>query len=83
MAHELVEHDIRVNALCPGYFASEMTDGFFASEAGAKYLQKIPPGRLGRIHELNGPLLLLASDASSFMTGTQIVVDRGHTNAAL
>jgi NAD(P)-dependent dehydrogenase (short-subunit alcohol dehydrogenase family) len=83
MAHELSAHNIRVNALCPGYFASEMTDAFFASEAGVKYLQNIPPTRLGRLHELDGPILLLASDASSFMTGTHIVVDLGHTNAAL
>lgn len=83
MANELREHNIRVNALCPGYFLSEMTDGFFATTAGEKYLQKIPPKRLGHLHELDGPLLLLASRASSFMTGTQIVVDLGHTNAAL
>eukprot|EP00946_MAST-07B_sp_MAST-7B-sp1_P001425 g1425.t1 len=83
MANELGQHRIRVNALCPGYFASEMTDEFFASKAGIKYLEKIPPKRLGKIHELDGPILLLASEASSFMTGTHLVVDLGHTNAAL
>ena len=60
-----------------------MNGDFFESDAGKKYLSKIPPKRLGKLSELNGPLLLLASDASSFMTGTEIVVDLGHTNAAL
>ena len=82
-ANEWSKHSIRCNALCPGYFASEMNDEFFSTDAGKRYLARIPPKRLGELKELNGPLLLLASEASSFMTGTEIVVDLGHTNSAL
>ena len=82
-AIEWSKYNIRCNCLCPGYFSTEMNDGFFNSAAGQRYLKKIPPQRLGELDELNGPLLLLASNASSFMTGTEIVVDLGHTNAAL
>jgi NAD(P)-dependent dehydrogenase (short-subunit alcohol dehydrogenase family) len=82
-AIEWSRYSIRSNCICPGYFATEMNGDFFESDAGKKYLSKIPPKRLGKLSELNGPLLLLASDASSFMTGTEIVVDLGHTNAAL
>jgi NAD(P)-dependent dehydrogenase (short-subunit alcohol dehydrogenase family) len=70
---------IRVNALCPGYFRSEMNADFFDTEAGKALIRRIPPRRLGQYHELDGALLLLASDASSFMTGTAIPVDGGHT----
>jgi len=79
MATELFKHQIRVNALCPGYFATEMTEAFFATEAGQTYLQRTPPKRLGELEELSGPLLLLASDASSFMTGVLLPVDGGHS----
>ncbi len=79
MAIELWRHDIRVNALCPGYFLTEMNEDYFATERGRKYLQRIPPRRLGRLEELSGPLLLLASDASSFMTGVALPVDGGHS----
>jgi NAD(P)-dependent dehydrogenase (short-subunit alcohol dehydrogenase family) len=82
-AIEWSKYNIRSNCLCPGYFKTEMNDDFFQSSVGQKYLSNIPPKRLGSLDELNGPLLLLASDASSFMTGTEIVVDLGHTNAAL
>ena len=79
MATELFKAGIRVNAICPGYFRTEMNDGYFDSKAGQDYLQRIPPKRLGQMDELTGPLLLLASDASSFMTGTLIPVDGGHS----
>ncbi|MFT5576346.1 MAG: NAD(P)-dependent dehydrogenase (short-subunit alcohol dehydrogenase family) [Bermanella sp.] len=77
-ALELWRKNIRVNALCPGYFETEMNSGFFQSEKGAAYLEKIPPQRLGELDELSGPLLLLASDAGSFMTGVALPVDGGH-----
>ena len=83
LALELQRYDIRVNSLCPGYFPSEMTESYLKTAAGRKYISKIPPKRLGRLEELDGPLLLLASQASSFMTGTHVVVDLGHTNASL
>lgn len=78
MAMELIRHDIRVNALCPGYFETEMNADYFASEKGRAYVQKIPPRRLGRLEELSGPLLLLASPAGSFINGVALPVDGGH-----
>ncbi len=69
---------VRVNALCPGWFPSEMTAGMETTEGGLAWVQQNSPmPRLGELHELDGPLLLLASDAGSFMTGTTIVVDGG------
>ena len=77
MALELATFGIRVNALAPGYFSTEMNSDFLASEAGQQMLARIPQGRVGDLAELNGPLLLLASDAGSFMTGTIVPVDGG------
>lgn len=82
-ALELWRKNIRVNALCPGYFETEMNSDFFLSEKGVAYLKKIPPQRLGNLEELSGPLLLLASDAGSFMTGVALPVDGGHLLGAL
>ena len=71
---------IRVNALCPGWFATEMTSELFADERSARWIQrKIPMGRVGTGEELDGALLFLASDASSYMTGQALVVDGGWT----
>jgi NAD(P)-dependent dehydrogenase (short-subunit alcohol dehydrogenase family) len=69
---------IRVNAIAPGYFPTEMNAGYFDTEAGQAMLSRIPAGRTGRPEELSGVLLLLASDASSYMTGSVIAVDGGH-----
>ena len=79
LALDFWQKDIRVNAICPGYFRTEMNDTFFDSEAGQKLIRRIPPKRLGQFKELDGALLLLASEAGSFMTGTAIPVDGGHT----
>jgi NAD(P)-dependent dehydrogenase (short-subunit alcohol dehydrogenase family) len=69
---------VRVNSLCPGWFPSEMTAGMETEEGGLAWVkQHSPIPRLGELAELDGPLLLLASDAGSFMTGTSIVVDGG------
>ena len=78
MALELARDNIRVNALAPGYFATEFNDAFLASEAGKRLLSRVPMGRAGRLEELDGPLLLLASDAGAFMTGSVVTVDGGH-----
>lgn len=79
MALDLVPYSIRVNALAPGYFPSEMTNPFYESEAGKREIDNLPPKRLGRHDELDGPLLLLASDASSYMSGSVVTVDAGHS----
>ncbi len=79
MAVELWRHDIRVNAICPGYFVTEINEDFFMSERGKKYVERFPPRRFGVLVELGGPLLLLASDASSYMTGVALPVDGGHS----
>ncbi len=78
MALEFVKYGIRVNAIAPGWFVSEMNQEFFASEAGQAYAQRIPPGRTGEMSELVGPVLLLASDAGSYINGVVLPVDGGH-----
>jgi len=79
LAVELARHDIRVNAIAPGYFESEMTHDFLGSAEGRSMIDQIPQRRSGDPAELDGALLLLASDASSYMTGSVITVDGGHT----
>jgi len=79
MALELARYRIRVNAIAPGYFKTEMNDAYFDSEAGQAYIKgQVPMRRLGQLNELDGPLLLLASDAGAFMTGSVLAVDGGH-----
>ena len=83
MAMELARHRVRVNAIAPGYVLTEMNREFFASEAGEAMARRIPQRRIGDPSELDGALLLLASDASSYMTGSTIVVDGGHLATGL
>ena len=78
MALELARSNIRVNAIAPGYILTEINDDFFATEEGQSYIKNIPMNRLGLESDLDGILLLLSSDASSFMTGSIIPVDGGH-----
>ena len=66
-----------MNALCPGYFASAINEGEFNTERGKAYIARLVPQRLGQMDELTGPLLLLASDAGSYINGTSLVVDGG------
>ena len=79
LAREWARHSIRVNALCPGYFESEMTRAYLRTPAGRRMVEAIPMRRIGKPGELNGALLLLASDAGSYITGTTIVLDGGQT----
>ncbi len=78
MALEWATLNIRVNALAPGYFPTEISGNFFATPLGQEMIGRIPQQRVGDIDELTGPLLMLASDASSYMTGSTLAVDGGH-----
>ena len=77
-ALELAAHDIRVNAICPGYFVTDLNRDWFKTEDGQALIRRIPQRRTGELDQLNGPLLLLASDAGSLMTGSAVTVDGGH-----
>ena len=78
MALELARHNVQVNALCPGYFATPMNERFFATPQGQEVIRRsIPMRRLGEPGELGPMVVFLASDASRFMTGSIIVVDGG------
>lgn len=78
LALELSRHRIRVNALCPGYIETDINQAFFATPPGEALIKRIPQRRLGRMQELDGPLLLLCSDAGSYITGATLAVDGGH-----
>lgn len=83
LALEWARFGIRVNALAPGYLETELNQEFWGSEAGQAMIRRIPQRRLGALQELDGPLLLLASDASSYMTGSVLAVDGGHLVSSL
>lgn len=84
LALELARYQIRVNAIAPGYFKTEMNDGFFDSDKGQAYINDmVPMRRLGNLQELQGPFLLLASEAGAFMTGAVLAVDGGHLVSSL
>ncbi len=78
LALEWVRHGVRVNALCPGYFATPMNEEFFASPAGQRVCASLPMQRIGAPHEIKGAAVFLASDAASFVTGASLLVDGGH-----
>lgn len=83
LALEWAAHDIRVNALAPGYIDTEMNRAFFETEAGQRMIRRIPQQRLGTPEDLDGALLLLASAAGRYITGTTIAVDGGHRQSSL
>jgi NAD(P)-dependent dehydrogenase (short-subunit alcohol dehydrogenase family) len=83
LALEWARHKIRVNAIAPGYISTDLNSEFFSSPAGQALIKRIPQRRLGEARELDGALLLLASQASSFMTGSVIAVDGGHLVSGL
>lgn len=77
LAIELAFKGVRVNAIAPGWFVTEINDTYLNSEAGNAMKRDIPMGRFGEKGDLDGALLLLASDAGRYMTGATIVVDGG------
>ncbi len=83
MALELARYNIRVNAIAPGYFDTEINEGFLTSDAGQKIIKRVPARRVGALEDLTGLLLLLASNKSAYMTGSIIPVDGGHLVAGL
>ena len=83
LAMEWARHDIRVNAICPGYIETEMNGDFWKTPAGQRLIDRIPQRRIGKPEHLDGALLLLASEAGSFMTGSVLTVDGGHTVSSL
>ncbi len=78
IALDYARHGIRCNAICPGYFETDLNSEWLNSEGGKRQIQGVPFRRTGQLHELDGPLLLLASNASSFMSGSILVVDGAH-----
>ena len=83
MGAELARHSIRVNAIAPGYIETDFNREFLRTAQGERLVRGIPQRRAGRPEELDGALLLLASDASTFMTGSVITVDGGHACASV
>ncbi len=83
MALEWARYDIRVNALAPGYIETDINRDFLRSDVGQELVKRIPQRRTGNKEDLDGPMMLLASEASAFMTGTVITVDGGHLASGL
>ncbi|MEL6299154.1 MAG: SDR family NAD(P)-dependent oxidoreductase [Pseudomonadota bacterium] len=81
LAVETARDHVRVNTLAPGYFATEINTRFLTSPPGEKMRARVPMQRFGREGELDGALLLLASDAGAYMTGSTLTIDGGHTLA--
>jgi NAD(P)-dependent dehydrogenase (short-subunit alcohol dehydrogenase family) len=79
LAMEWARHNIRVNAICPGYIETEMNSDFWKTPGGQRLIERIPQRRIGQPEHLDGALLLLASEAGTFMTGSVLTVDGGHT----
>ena len=83
LALEWARYGIRVNALCPGYIETDINREFFATNAGQSLIKRIPQRRLGQPEDLDGALLLFASDAGRFITGASLAVDGGHLVSSL
>lgn len=83
LALELARYRIRVNALLPGYVVTDLNRDFLTSDAGEKLKARIPSRRFGEMSDLDGPLLLLASDAGAAMSGASIAVDGAHLVSSL
>lgn len=83
LALEAPRYGIRVNALAPGYILTDVSRVLLESEQSPEFVKGIPLRRYGEFEDLDGPLMLLASDASRYMNGSVVVVDGGHICASL
>ncbi len=83
VALELARHGIRVNALAPGYIETDLNRDFFATEAGRALIARIPQRRLGRLSDLDAPLVMLLGDGAAYITGSVLAVDGGHLVGSL
>ncbi len=83
LAMELGPRGITVNALAPGYVETDLNRAFLQGPAGARIAGRVPLGRLGQLEDLDGALLLLASDAGRFITGVVLPVDGGHVVSSI
>jgi NAD(P)-dependent dehydrogenase (short-subunit alcohol dehydrogenase family) len=81
LALEWIRSNVQVNAICPGYFLTPMNEEFFRTPAGDKLRSRLPIGRLGDPREIEGAVVFLASGATSYVTGTTLYVDGGHSLA--
>lgn len=77
IAADLFDRNIRCNAIAPGYFNTEMVAEYFQTDQGKAEIARLPPKRVGEVHELDGALLLLTSAASSYINGVVLAVDAG------
>lgn len=78
LAIEWARHDIRVNALAPGYIETDLNREFFETDGGRALVKRVPMRRLGRLDDLDSPFVLLASGSSRYLTGAVLTVDGGH-----
>ena len=78
MALEWAKYGVRVNSIAPGYIRTNLNSDFVDSDLSNDMIRRIPMRRVGKIHEIDGPILLLASEAGSYITGSTLVVDGGH-----
>jgi len=79
MALDLQDKNIRVNAIAPGWFETEITQEYFQTEHGQNFLRQTPAGKAGEIQNLIGPIIMLASEAGAFVNGVTLPVDGAHT----
>ncbi|MGL5839261.1 MAG: SDR family NAD(P)-dependent oxidoreductase [Sphingorhabdus sp.] len=83
LALEWARYNIRVNAIAPGYVATELNEDFWTTEPGQAMVKKIPQRRLGDLASFDAPLLMLAAAASPYMTGSILTIDGGHMVSSL